>query len=105
MSDVIASCHSRSHGRRCTRHLGHAGLHRHRAIMWADAGADAPRCPGSGAPGRPAADWPGGEALCSTCLRFVDVRGGLLAEHDAFDPAETAEAAARRREWLNTHGW
>lgn len=105
MSDVIAFCRSRAQGRRCTRRLDHPGLHRHRTVLWADAGADAPRCLGSGAPGSPAPDRPDEAALCTVCLRFVDLRDGALVEHDSVDLAETTDAAARRREWMNTHGW
>ena len=37
---TVRFCTSRNQGRRCTRHLDHPGLHRHRTIMWADATAD-----------------------------------------------------------------
>lgn len=108
-SGVVRFCRSRSAGRRCTRPLGHAGLHRHRTIMWTDAGADGPRCPGSGTPALPAtplADgYPDGRALCPTCLRFVALEGGVLVAHDTSDPDETTGEATRRAEWLNTHGW
>lgn len=105
MSDIVVFCRSRSDGRRCTRPLRHRGLHRHRTIMWTDAGADDPRCPGSGNPASPAPDWQGGEALCTACLRFVPLRDGRLVEHETSDPTESAETARLRREWLNTHGW
>lgn len=107
---VVRFCRSRSQGRRCTRPLDHPGLHRHRAIMWTDATADAPRCPGSGVAGEPAdplADgYPDGRALCPVCLRFIDLTGdGALQPHDTSDPDETDAEAAHRQEWLNTHGW
>ena len=106
---VVRFCRSRSAGRRCTRPLDHAGLHRHRTIMWTDAGADDPRCPGSGTPAvaaTPLADgYPHGRALCPKCLRFVELRDGELVPHDTSDPAETDDEAAHRAEWLNTHGW
>lgn len=90
---TVAFCRSRRGGRRCTRELGHAGLHRHRTIMWADSGADDPRCPGSGAPGSPAEilpnGFPGGRALCPVCLQFVP----LVAAH----PPESELAGASRR--------
>ncbi|MET0297102.1 MAG: hypothetical protein ABW024_06845 [Microbacterium sp.] len=106
VNDVVQFCRSRSEGRRCTRPLDHPGLHRHRTIMWSDAGADAPRCPGSGgaaAPAAPLADgWPHGLALCPTCLRFVPLEDGLLVDHDTSDPADDL---GRAREWFNTRGW
>ena len=111
MSDAIVQfCRSRKAGRRCTRHLDHPGLHRHRAIMWTDAAADAARCPGSGAPGRPAAPlpsgFPDGRALCPQCLRLVPLEeGDRFAEHDTSDPHESPEHARLRQEWLNTNGW
>ena len=75
MTAVVRFCRSRNGGRRCTRHLGHAGLHRHRTIMWADAAADPAHCPGSGEPGTPAAPladgFPDGRAMCPVCHRFV----------------------------------
>jgi len=102
-------CQSRSAGRPCARELGHRGLHRHRTIMWADAGADGPRCPGSGSPGAPApvleGGFPGGRALCRECLGFVEVAHGHLIEHDSSDPSETEAETRRRRQWLNEHGW
>ncbi len=78
--------------------------------MWADAGADAAHCPGSGAPGSPAeplADgFPDGRALCPVCQRFVELDDfSRLVDHDTFDGSETAADAGRRRDWLNTHGW
>jgi hypothetical protein len=105
---TVRFCRSRSNGRRCTRPLDHAGLHRHRSIMWTDAAADPPRCTGSGTPGAPAAmlpdGFPDGRALCSTCLRFVRLDDdGLLVEHDTSDPAESDADLARRRTWFNTH--
>jgi len=107
---VVRFCGSRSEGRRCTRPLDHAGLHRHRTIMWSDAGADARRCPGSGAPGAPAAaladGWPHGRARCGVCHRFVELgAGAVLCEHDTSDPDESPDETAHRREWFNTHGW
>lgn len=102
-------CRSRNDGRRCTRELGHRGLHRHRAIMWADAGADALHCAGSGAPGTPAprvaGGFPGGRALCPVCLEFVDLdRDGRMVPHDTSSAASDLESAARA-EWFNTFGW
>lgn len=110
MTEMVRFCGSRSAGRRCTRPLGHAGLHRHRAIMWTDAGADPAHCPGSGEPGTPAptlADgFPDGRALCPVCLRFVDLDGeSCLVAHDTASRAETDAATRRRREWFNEHGW
>lgn len=109
MTDVVIFCRSRNEGRRCTRPLGHLGLHRHRAIMWTDASADPPRCPGSGEAATPAAPlpdgFPHGRAVCRTCLRFVPLDDrGRLAEHDTTDPTETAEEVERRREWFNRAG-
>ena len=110
MSEVVQFCRSRNDGRRCTRPLDHPGLHRHRTIMWTNAAADPPRCPGSGEPGEPAATlddgYPDGRALCPTCLRFIDLdESGRLIEHDTSDPAEPDAEVGRRREWLNAHGW
>jgi hypothetical protein len=107
---VMLFCRSRKAGRRCTRPLDHPGLHRHRTIMWTDAAADAPRCPGSGTPAAIAAPlddgFPGDRALCAVCLRFVALdETGRLIEHDTADQDETAHEAAQRREWLNRHGW
>jgi hypothetical protein len=108
MSDVIAFCRSRNDGRRCTRPLGHPGLHRHRTIMWTDASADPPRCPGSGqraAPATPLPDgFPHGRGLCRECLRFIGIVDGALAVHDTADPDETADEAHHRREWFNRAG-
>ena len=110
MSEVVTFCRSRNDGRRCTRPLGHAGLHRHRTIMWSDAGADPAHCSGSGEPGEPAAPladgFPDGRALCPVCLRFIelDADSRLLA-HDTADETETDVEASRRRDWLNAHGW
>lgn len=103
-------CRSRNHGRRCTRELGHRGLHRHRAILWAYAAADAAACPGSGAPGTPASTLPDGfpddRAVCPECQRFVPLDAdGLLVAHDTWDPAETDAERTRAREWFNTFGW
>jgi hypothetical protein len=108
MTETIAFCRSRNQGRRCTRPLAHAGLHRHRTIMWTDAAADPPRCPGSGTPASPARTapdgYPHGRGLCERCLRFVEITDGCLGEHDTSDPDETAGEAARRREWFNSAG-
>jgi|GEM_PF-119375 len=109
-SQVVRFCRHRSQGRRCTRPLGHAGLHRHRTILWSDAGSDPARCAGSGQPGEPAATlpdgYPDGRALCPRCQRFVTLDGdGHLAPHDASDDGESDAEIARRRAWLNTHGW
>lgn len=109
-SDVVRFCRHRSHGRRCTRPLGHAGLHRHRTILWSDVQSDPPRCEGSGEPGEPAAPlpdgYPGGRALCPRCQRFVPLDGaGRLAPHDASDEGESDAEVSRRRAWLNAHGW
>ncbi len=106
---MMQFCRSRNGGRRCTRELGHRGLHRHRTIMWTDAGADDPRCPGSGSPGSAAPalanGFPGGRALCAECLEFVALdpdrrlvahdTGGAASDHDAVE----------RAAWFNTHGW
>jgi hypothetical protein len=105
---TVRFCTSRNQGRRCTRHLDHPGLHRHRTIMWADAAADLPRCSGSGAPGAPAATlpdgFPEGRALCPTCLRFVPLdEVGRLVQHDTSDPAENDSEIVQRRSWFNTH--
>lgn len=109
-TDVVRFCRSRNAGRRCTRPLGHPGLHRHRTIMWTDAAADALRCPGSGEPGEPAATladgYPNGRALCPVCLRFVALDdAGRLIEHDTTDETETDAEARRRGDWFNVHGW
>lgn len=109
-ADVVRFCRSRNEGRRCTRPLGHPGLHRHRTIMWTDAGADALRCLGSGESGEPAAaladGYPDGRALCPVCLRFVPLDdAGRLVEHDTTDETETDAEARRRGEWFNAHGW
>lgn len=77
--------------------------------MWADAGADAPRCAGSGAPAAAAPaltnGFPGGRALCEKCLGFVALDGGYrLVEHDTSSP-EAGQEAADRAEWFNTFGW
>jgi hypothetical protein len=109
-SGTVRFCRSRNGGRRCTRPLDHPGLHRHHAIMWADAAADPSRCAGSHAPGAPAAaladGWPDGRGLCPLCQRFVPLEPhGALTEHDTSDAAESDAEASRRREWFNTHGW
>ena len=110
MSEVVTFCRSRNDGRRCTRPLRHAGLHRHRTIMWADAGADPAHCSGSGEPGEPAAlladGFPDGRALCTVCLRFIPLDdAGRLIGHDTADEGETDAEARRRGEWFNAHGW
>lgn len=109
-SEVVRFCRQRSQGRRCTRPLGHAGLHRHRGIMWSDAGSDPARCAGSGEPGVPAAvladGYPDGRALCAQCQRFVTLDdAGRLVPHEASDAREPDAEVARRRQWLNEHGW
>ena len=77
--------------------------------MWTDAGADDPRCPGSGSPGTAAptlaSGFPGGRALCPDCLGFValDLDGRLVA-HDTWSAASDSEAV-ERAEWFNAHGW
>lgn len=101
-------CRSRNDGRRCTRELGHRGLHRHRTIMWTDAGADAPRCPASGSPA-PAAPalangFPEGRALCTACLGFIALDDSRLIEHDTWSAASDTEAA-QRADWFNAFGW
>lgn len=102
-----AFCRSRNDGRRCTRPLGHAGLHRHRTILWTDAGADAPRCAGSGAPGSPAAllpsGFPGGRGVCPECLQFIALAHGSFVEHDTWSAA-SERATDERAEWFNTRG-
>ena len=69
-ASMMQFCRSRNDGRRCTRELGHRGLHRHRTIMWTDAGADDPHCPGSGSPGTAAptlaSGFPGGRRSART---------------------------------------
>jgi hypothetical protein len=107
---VVRFCRHRSQGRRCTRPLGHPGLHRHRTIMWSDTGSDPVRCDGSGEPGTPAArladGYPDGRALCDRCLRLVALDAeGRLEPHAASDEDEDDAEVARRRGWLNTHGW
>ncbi|MFP3464014.1 hypothetical protein [Leifsonia sp. SIMBA_070] len=109
-ADLVRACPSRSNGRRCTKPLGHAGLHRNQGAMWTDAGADPLHCPGSGEAAEPAPalpdGFPGGRALCPHCLRFVqlDTKGALLP-HDTVDADETEDDVLRAREWFNTHGW
>ncbi|WP_284530318.1 hypothetical protein [Microbacterium sp. T2.11-28] len=110
MDTVVRFCRHRAGGRRCTRPLGHAGLHRHRTIMWSDLGSDPARCDGSGSPAVPAAPradgYPHGRALCERCQRFVVLdEAGRLEPHDASDAGEPDDEIARRREWLNEHGW
>ncbi|HEX5857344.1 MAG TPA: hypothetical protein VFY91_04470 [Microbacterium sp.] len=99
-------CRSRNAGRRCTRELGHLGLHRHRALLWSDAGADPADCPASGEPAAPAATlsngFPGGRALCERCHEFVELREGRLADHRTSSPETDDE---NRRQWFNSHGW
>lgn len=109
-SGILRFCRSRNAGRRCTRPLDHPGLHRHRTIMWTDAAADPPRCPGSDDPADPAPalpdGYPDGRALCAVCHRFIALDdAGRLEAHDTSDATETDAEASRRREWLNTHGW
>lgn len=102
---IVRFCRSRNDGRRCTRPLDHPGLHRHRTIMWSDAGADPVRCAGSGAPGSAAPPLPGGyphgRALCRRCFTFVPLAGDRLAEHDAAPANESDAEVAARREWFN----
>jgi len=110
MTAVVRFCRSRNGGRRCTRPLGHAGLHRHRTIMWADAAADPALCPGSGEPGTPAAPladgFPDGRAMCAVCHRFVPLDADArLVPHDTTDASETDAETRRRQEWFNVHGW
>ena len=106
---MMQFCQSRSNGRRCTRELGHRGLHRHRTIMWTDAAADDPRCPGSGSLGRAvptlASGFPGGRAVCPDCLGFVALDPDeRLVAHDTWSAASDREAV-ERAEWFNTYGW
>lgn len=107
MTAALRFCRSRNDARRCTRPLGHPGLHRHRTIMWTDAGADAAHCEGAGAPGTPAPmlpdGFPAGRALCETCLEFVAIDGdGRLAAHHT---AGADDGSADRAAWFNTYGW
>ncbi|MDT0179923.1 hypothetical protein Q9S36_06820 [Microbacterium sp. ARD31] len=110
MSDeIVQFCRSRRQSRRCTRRLGHPGLHRHRSVMWSDAGADASRCSGSGQAGSPAAAlpdaWPHGRAMCDRCHDFVELTAeGRLVAHDA-DTRHPDDELRRRQEWFNTVGW
>lgn len=102
---VMQFCRSRRAGRRCTRELGHPGLHRSRTIMWTDAGADPALCPGSGTPGSPAPllpnGFPGGRALCSQCLGFVVIdSAGRLESHETW-----SGDGDDRSDWFNVHGW
>ena len=103
---TVAFCRSRNAGRRCTRPQDHPGLHKHRAVMWSDLGADPPRCPGSGLAAAPAAQladgFPDGRAVCPSCQAFVALEDGRLAAHDA---GVDGVAGDRRAEWFNTHGW
>jgi hypothetical protein len=106
---MMQFCRSRNDGRRCTRELDHRGLHRHRMIMWTDAGADDPRCRGSGSRGTVAPTssngFPGGRAVCPDCLGFVALGAdGRLVAHDTASAA-SEEEAVERAEWFNTHGW
>lgn len=106
---IVRFCRSRNGGRRCTRPLGHAGLHKQRTIMWSDTSADEPRCAASGTTADPAPmdrdGYPHGRGLCPACQRFIPLTDGRLDPHDTSDAAESAADIARRREWLNTHGW
>lgn len=109
-SGVVRFCRERRGGKRCTRPLGHAGLHRHREIMWSEAGSDPARCPGSGreaAPAEPLPDgYPDGRALCPECLRFIERDAtGVLVAHGTSDATESDAEVTRRRAWLNAHGW
>lgn len=109
MTAPMTFCRSRNDGRRCTRELGHSGLHRHRSIMWTDAGADELRCPDSGAPSAPAPilanGFPEGRAPCPTCVQFVALTpDGRLAEHETWSAASEADRADRAA-WFNTFGW
>jgi hypothetical protein len=109
MSAPMRFCRSRNDGRRCTRELGHRGLHRSRTILWTDAGADEPRCAGSGAVGEAApmlpGGFPGGRALCQICLGFVPLdAAGRLHEHDTAD-AHLDNEVEQRAEWFNSYGW
>ena len=74
--------------------------------MWTDAGADAPRCSGSGAPGTPAPvlanGFPGGRALCPACLNFIPLDDERLIEHDTWSAASDS---SDRAEWFNTRGF
>jgi hypothetical protein len=74
--------------------------------MWTDAGADVPRCPGSGAASFPAPmlanGFPGGRALCEACLTFVPLEAGRLVEHDTWSAASDS---SDRAEWFNTLGF
>ncbi|MDN4614146.1 hypothetical protein P5G50_06735 [Leifsonia sp. F6_8S_P_1B] len=110
MESPVRFCPSRNAGRRCTKPLGHAGLHRNQGLLWSDAGADPLHCAGSGEPGTSAATlpdgFPGGRALCPVCLRFIPLdEGGRVDAHDTSDPDESEAEIAGRREWFNTHGW
>jgi hypothetical protein len=108
MSTVMRFCRSRNAGRRCTRELGHRGLHRSRTILWTDAGADEPRCQGSGAVADAAPTlpdgFPAGRALCPHCLGFVGLDANRLREHDTADGHSDSETE-QRAEWFNRHGW
>jgi len=108
-SEPMRFCRSRDAGRRCTRALGHRGLHGHRSVMWTDAGADGPECPGSNALGVAASllpsGFPRGRALCGACLGFVAIdEDDRLVRHDTWGAAAEAEAG-ERAEWFNTFGW
>lgn len=78
--------------------------------MWSDAASDPARCDGSGVAAGPAAaladGYPHGRALCPWCARFVALDpSGRLEPHDASDESEPDAEIARRREWMNLHGW
>ena len=105
-------CLSRRSGEICTRPRGHAGLHHRRGtnILWSEADADDPACPGAGRTAEPAPPlddgYPDGRALCEACWGFVPLRrDGTLRAHDAWRGDRTRREAERRREWFNTHGW
>lgn len=77
--------------------------------MWSEVQADPPVCPGSGEHADPAPvlpdGFPHGRGLCPACSAFVALRGGALAQHDAFRGTTDAAVAAGRAEWFNTVGW
>lgn len=104
-------CRSRRDGVVCTRPVDHAGLHNRvgTGAMWSDAQADAPLCPGSGAPAAAAPTlpdgYPEGRGLCRSCWGFAEVHAGRLARHDAFLGAQTRRDAVQRAAWFNRFGW
>jgi hypothetical protein len=110
MTDALY-CRSHRGGVPCTRELDHRGLHHARGtnLLWQDADADAPACPGSGEPAAAAETlpdgFPHGRALCPVCLGFFALDGGLLVPHDRWTGQTTDADAADRREWFNTIGW